>query len=180
MNERKWPLMSERRPPLSETPPHLKGFLGFLDDFHKETERGAALAAAAMVDDQLARTIEAFLIPNKGSAALLEGFNAPLGTFAARIAAAFALGLISERDYRDCELIRKVRNEFAHQIKVSFKTEKIVSLCAQLQLAAQDYGDVKVDTRGKFTSAAVALILNLTNRPHYVGQARLKPREWRS
>ena len=146
----------------------------FLAEFNKETERGAALAAAAMIDDQLGRTIEAFLVPNKGSKALLDGFNAPLGSFSARVAAAFGLGLISEVEYRECEILRKVRNEFAHQIKVSFKTDKVVSLCTQLQLSAKDYGDVHVDTRGQFTTAATALILHLTNRPHFVEKRRLQ------
>nr|WP_245341640.1 MULTISPECIES: transcriptional regulator [unclassified Rhizobium] len=155
------------------------GFSDFLDDFNKETERGAALAAAAMLDDQLGKVIEAFLIPNKGSQALLSGFNAPLGSFSARIAAAFGLGLISEAEYRECELIRKVRNEFAHQIRVSFATEKVVVLCAQLQMAVKPYADVKVNTRGQFTTAAVALVLNLTNRPHYVGQRRLQAVDWK-
>jgi len=170
--------MDDVRKPFSETHPHLTGFMEFLADFNKETERGAALAAAAMVDDQLGRTIQAFLVPNKGSEALLGGFNAPLGSFASRIAAAFGLGLLSQQEHRECELIRKVRNEFAHQIKVSFKTDKVVSLCAQLQFSATDYGDVHVDTRGQFTTAAVALILNLTNRPHYVGQRRLRAVNW--
>lgn len=170
--------MENVRKPLLETHPHLKGFAEFLEEFNKETERGATLAAAAMIDDQLGRTIEAFLIPNKGSKLLLDGFNAPLGSLAARIAAAFGLGLMSEVEYRECELIRKVRNEFAHQIKVSFKTEKVVSLCAQLQLSAKDYGDVHVDTRGQFTSSATALILHLTNRPAYVEQRRLQFGSW--
>jgi mannitol operon repressor len=164
--------------PLSETHPHLKGFMEFLEEFNKETERGATLAAAAMIDDQLGRTIESFLIPNKGSKALLDGFNAPLGSFAARIAAAFGLGLLSEMEYRECELIRKVRNEFAHQIKVSFKTEKVANLCAQLQLSAKDYADVHVDARGQFTTAASALILHMTNRPVYVEQRRLQFGGW--
>lgn len=171
--------MADNRRPFSETHPHLIGFSHFLDDFNKETERGAALAAAAMLDDQLGKIIEAFLVPNKGSQALLSGFNAPLGSFSARTAAAFGLGLISEVEYRECELIRKVRNEFAHQIKVSFATEKVVSLCAQLQMAAKPYAEVKVSTRGQFTSSAVCLILNLTNRPHYVGQRRLLAVEWK-
>lgn len=171
--------MVDTRKPFSETHPHLTSFVDFLHDFNKETERGAALAAAAMIDDQLGRIIEAFMIPNKGSQALVSGFNAPLGSFASRIEAAFGLGLISETEYRECGLIRKVRNEFAHQIKVSFATEKVVRLCGQLQLSAKDYGDVRVETRGQFTTAAVALILNLTNRPHYVGQRRLQPVEWK-
>jgi mannitol operon repressor len=171
--------MNDISPPLLVTHPHLSGFMDFLTDFNKETERGTALAAAAMLDEQLARIIESFLIPNKGTKALLDGFNAPLGTFSARISASFALGLLSEIDYRECELIRKVRNEFAHQIKVSFKNERVVSLCAQLQLSAKSYGDVQVSTREQFTTAAVALILNLTNRPYYVGQRRLEAVEWK-
>lgn len=171
--------MNNARKPLSETHPHLNGFVDFLVDFNKETERGTALAAAAMLDELLGRIIQSFLIPNKGSKALLDGFNAPLGTFSARVASSFALGLLSEAEYRECELIRKVRNEFAHQIKVSFKTEKVVRLCAQLQFSAKSYGEVLVDTRGQFTSAAVALILNLTNRPHYVGQRRLQAANWK-
>lgn len=170
----------ELRKPFSETNPHLNGFTDFLAEFNKETERGTALAAAAMLDELLGRIIESFLIPNKGSKALLDGFNAPLGTFSARIASAFALGLLSEVEYRQCELIRKVRNEFAHQIKVSFKTERIVSLYAQLQLSAKSYGDVRVDTRGQFTTAAVGLILSLTNRPHYVGEKRLQSVSWKT
>jgi len=165
--------------PLSETHPHLQGFLDFLNDFNKETDRGAALAAAAMLDELLGQIIEAFLIPNKGSAALLDGFNAPLGSFSARIASSFALGLLSEIEYKECELIRKIRNEFAHQIKVSFTTQKVVSFCTKLQLSAKSYGDVHVNTRGQFTTAAIALILNLTNRPHYVAERRLQTATWK-
>jgi mannitol operon repressor len=68
------------------------------------------------------------------------------------------MGLLSEADCRECELIRKPRNGFAHQIKVSLKTEKVVSICAQLQFSAKRYDEVHIDTRGQFTSAVVALI----------------------
>ena len=40
--------MGDVRKPLSETHPHLNGFMDFLADLNKETERGAALASAAM------------------------------------------------------------------------------------------------------------------------------------
>jgi DNA-binding MltR family transcriptional regulator len=168
----------DRRRPVAETHPHLVGFMDFLDDFNRETERGAALAAAAMIDDQLGKIIEAFLVPNKGSYALLAGFNAPLGSFSARTAAVYGLGLVSEVEYRECELIRKVRNEFAHHIKVSFEAEKVAGLCRQLKMSAKSYGNIEVDTRGQFTTAAVALILNLINRPHYVGQKQLQYVPW--
>ena len=47
--------MNDLTQPLSETHPHLSGFLDFIGDFNKETDRGVALAAAAMLDEQLAR-----------------------------------------------------------------------------------------------------------------------------
>ncbi len=45
--------MSDVIPLLSEIHPHLVGFIDFLEDFNKETERGAALAAAAMLDERV-------------------------------------------------------------------------------------------------------------------------------
>jgi len=109
---------------------------------------------------------------------LLEGFNAPLGTLSTRIAAAAALGLISEREAKEADRLRKIRNFFAHHVHISFDDQNIRDLCGNLEMAAQDYGDVVVNTRGRFSTSAVALIMNLTNRPHYVGQERLQPRAW--
>jgi mannitol operon repressor len=163
---------------LEESHPHLKQFGEFLDDFNKETERGAALAAAAFIDDLLQRILMAFLIAKEPAEKLLTGFNAPLSSLSARIAAVRALGLLSEIECRECELIRKVRNEFAHRVKMSFDDKKIGGLCSSLHYRAKPYKDVTESTRGAFTTAAVALILNLTNRPHYVAREKLTPRNW--
>jgi mannitol operon repressor len=173
------PKRDDGKPPgLLETHPHLADFMSFLEDFNRETERGAALAAAAMIDDLLQRILVAFLIENEGAKALMRGVNAPLGTFAAKTAAAHSLGLITDTEHADCMLIRKIRNEFAHKVRMSFKDDEIKKLCARLAFSAKDYGHVVVDTRGKFTTAAVAVILNLTNRPHYVREKKLTPRSW--
>ena len=172
-------LGTERTPPLSETHPHLKEFMAFLEEFNRETPRGAALAAAAFLDNLLGRIISAFLIPNDSGFALTNGFNAPLGTLAAKIAACHAMGLISEAEYKECTLVRKIRNEFAHEVHVSFKDDRVRSLCASLTMSAKPYPGVTVDTRGQFTSAAVCLIVNLTNRPHYVAQKELKYGNWK-
>jgi mannitol operon repressor len=114
--------------------PHLKEFTEFLGEFNK-TERGAALAAAAFLDDLLGRVIFNFLIPNDSGHALVDGFNAPFGTLSARIAACHAMGLISEVEYRECEIVRKVRNEFAHKVKMSFDNDRIKSLCANMKFS---------------------------------------------
>ena len=66
--------------PFEETHTHLKNFVEFLDDFNKETERGAVLSATAYIDRLLERTLAAFLIPNDSGFNLTNGFNAVRST----------------------------------------------------------------------------------------------------
>jgi mannitol operon repressor len=136
------------------------------------------LIATSFIDELMRRTLLAFLIGSDTSSSLIEGFNAPLGSLATRSAAAFALGLISESEMREADTLRKIRNQFAHHVHVSFESRSIGDLCKNLTMAAEDYGSVTVDARGRFTTAAVALILNLTSRPHYVSQQRRQFVEW--
>jgi mannitol operon repressor len=162
------------RKPFEATHPYLREFREFLDEFNRETERGAALAAAACLDDLLGRVIFNFLISNDSGHALVNGFNAPFGTLSARIAACHAMGLISETEFRESEIVRKVRNEFAHKVQMSFENDKVRSLCAAMKLSVP--GEKK--PRAQFTSAAVVLVMNLTNRPHYVAQKSLVYGNW--
>jgi hypothetical protein len=164
--------------PFEETHTHLRDFRAFLDVLNKESERGAALISATMIDDLLDQCIRSFLLDHKDVQQLLEGFNAPLGSFSARTVAAFSLGLLSESEYSDCQNIRKVRNAFAHDVHASFKDQRLCDLCANMRLCAHDYGDVHVNARGRYTAAAVGIILNLTNRPHYAAKRRLQYTGW--
>jgi hypothetical protein len=170
--------LRKRIKPLAVTHPHLKDFSDFLPEFNKETERGAALAAAAFLDDLLQQTLAAFLIEGETTSKLLNGFNAPLSSFAARIAAAHALGLISDDERAECELIRKVRNEFAHKVKTSFEDERIRGLCAGLKYSVKPVAPETIAPRGQFSTSAVSLILTLTNRPNYVKEKKLSYRRW--
>lgn len=158
--------------------PHLREFTAFLDALNKESERGAALIAAAMLDDLLGRSIKAFLVEDAKVEHLLEGFNAPLGSLSARALAAFALGILSAKEYQECERLRKIRNEFAHNVHSSFEDQKLRDLCANLEYSAKGAPGAPVGPKGQYTTAAVALIVGLTNRPHYATQRRLTYREW--
>lgn len=171
--------MKSRNEDVLKTHPHLNEFLPFLDALNAESARGGVLVAASFLDNLLHRVIESFLLEGKSQDQLLGGFNAPIGTMSAKIALAAALGLITERERRECDLLRRIRNRFAHDIHPSFDDEAVKSLCFELTYRAMPYEGVEVDARGSFTSAAVALISNLTNRPHYVAQTRLKAREWK-
>jgi mannitol operon repressor len=166
------------RVPLEVSHPHLGEFFGFLPELNKESDRGRVLISCSYLDELMRRILLAFLIDRESSARLVDGFNAPLGTFSTRTAAAYALGLISEQEFKECETLRRIRNRFAHDVHASFDTQDIRDLCHNLTKAAQNYGDVVVEARGRYTTAAVALILGLTNRPVYVSRKRRQPEEW--
>lgn len=160
-----------------KTHPHLKDFLPWLDLLNKESARWAVLISTGFMEQQLKDILQAFLIENDGMASLFEVGNPPLGTFSARIAACYPLGLISEQEHHDLTLIRKIRNDFAHDIHTDFSTPSVVDRCKLLLSKANNYeskemGKVVVSTQGQFTSAATSIVLNFVNRPHYVRKIR--------
>lgn len=86
----------------------LNGILQGLD------ERGLVLSLAAFAEEALGDLIKSFLLPGDSTERLLDGFNAPIGTFSARSKMAYSLGLITKFQYEDLERLRRIRNEFAH------------------------------------------------------------------
>jgi len=158
--------------------PQLAEFWPFLDVLNGESPRGGVLVAASFIEGLLYRILDSFMLDGKAKLQVLDGFNAPAGTFSAKIALAVALGLISERERRECELVRKIRNKFAHNVHPTFDDEVIKALCNELTFRAMPYDGVDVNAKGSFTTAAVGLILNLTNRPHYVGLERIRRIDW--
>ena len=92
--------------------PEINELSEFLKEFNKESDRGAVLIASAVLDEWLSEILLSFLSDTKSSKDLIEGFNAPLGTFSARVCAAYSLGLIQDNEFREITIIRKIRNEF--------------------------------------------------------------------
>ncbi len=154
-------------PKLLKDFPHLNEFFPFLHDLNFESHRGAVLLSCAYLDDLLRDTLKAFFTDGPEADRLLEGFNAPIGTFSARATTAYCCRLISELEYRELTTLRKIRNEFAHSKIAAFNDKKISDLCAKLALKAFDVpGKPPLHPAGRFVTAAVALIAQLTNRPH--------------
>lgn len=89
----------------------------FNDEFQKESERAKVILSAAMLDEALEALLRAFLVPSADSNdQVFDGPNAALGTFSSRVDFCYRLGLISKKLTRDLHLIRKIRNEFAHNV----------------------------------------------------------------
>ncbi len=89
----------------------------FLSEFVKESDRASVIVSASIFDNSLRDLLRQHLVPNASSAdELFDGTNAPLATFSAKIAFAHRVGLISAPFARNLHLIRRIRNEFAHNI----------------------------------------------------------------
>jgi DNA-binding MltR family transcriptional regulator len=173
-----WMTKKADRQKILSTHPHLADFLPHLDNLNKESERGAVVLSCSFVEDQLRNIILAFLVSGEEATELVEGYNAPLGSFAARASAACALGLISKTEHEEITTLRKIRNVFAHDFRITFADKKIIALCKKLKFSAKDYEDVVVGSFSQFSTAAVALTLSLTNRENRVSKKRLSPGDW--
>lgn len=113
--------------------PYVDELNSLLESLHEHDDRSLVLTMAAFAEDTLELLLLAYLREPKQAKELVNGFNAPLGTFSARIKAAFALGLIREDGHKTLETLRKIRNAFAHNWSgVSFDREDIVSLIKSL------------------------------------------------
>ncbi len=151
----------------------------FLKEFQGETDRGAALVGAALIDDRLGRLISSHLIDCKASKELLNGLNAPLATLSSRIKITYSLGLITEVEYFECDTIRKIRNEFAHKVHgLTFQDKKVKALCKNLKANTPDNEKFDGDPRMIFINSVILVSLSLWYRPEYNEPFKAQTKEW--
>lgn len=115
-------------------PRKLSEIVKFRQLLTNESDRGCVLVGTSLIDLDLKNMISAHFIGVhlKDQKEFLEG-QGPLATFSSRIKLSYFLGLISEDTYRDCNIIRKIRNEFAHKHEdISFQSPQIKSRCLSL------------------------------------------------
>ncbi|WP_323772649.1 MltR family transcriptional regulator [Alcanivorax sp.] len=157
----------------------LKYFSEFLREFQAETDRGAALVGAALIDDRLVRLLKAHFLECKESEDLLKGGSAPLGAFSARIKMAYCLGLITDLEYKECDYIRRIRNEFAHKVHgLTFKDNKVHDLCQNLKANTPDGARFDGDARQLFINSVILTSLALWYRPDYNKPHKAKQHVW--
>jgi hypothetical protein len=93
-----------------------QAFTEFVQEFQNESDRAAVIIGAAKLDYLLAQILAKYLLPSTAkSDELLEG-DSPLSTFSAKIALTYRLGLIDAKLSRALNLIRRLRNSFAHEV----------------------------------------------------------------
>jgi DNA-binding MltR family transcriptional regulator len=103
-------------------------------EFLKETDRAAGVLVVTLFDKALDSLLRNFFVPcPSGSDDLFDGINAPLSSFSSKINMAFRLGLISHQFCRDLHVIRKIRNDFAHDVhNCNFENTKVKSRIMEL------------------------------------------------
>jgi hypothetical protein len=133
---------------------HEKGWHDiFLREFAKESDHACVILSVAMLDRALETILKARLVPTSSAEdELLEGAYSPISTFSARIDLAHRMGLISSQLCRDLHILRKIRNDFAHNITdCTFKNTSVRSRITELSRSSA-IGEKLPKIRGKFPS----------------------------
>lgn len=111
-----------------------KDLAKFVEELKRQNDCGLPLVGAALIDDRLSETLRSFFCDIPGASKLVDDMNTPLGSFSSRTEVCHALGLIDEFEYSEINLIRKVRNEFAHaKHGISFGSSRVQGLCSSLK-----------------------------------------------
>lgn len=133
-------------------------------------DRGLVLSLSAFAEDSLGTLLTAFMLPSDASKKLLEGFNAPLGTFSARTMAAYSLGLINKFQFDDLERLRKIRNEFAHTWQVIEITKpNIFSLIEKMSFSRIDDHFPKTPNE-KLRSSIICLLIEISSMVNQISK----------
>ena len=100
---------------------YLKGisqgeFLALFMEMRHASDRVAAISCVAYLDDTLGWALSARFVARgkQWEARVFSGPDAPLGTLSAKIRLGYALGLYGPMTCADLDLIRAIRNDFAH------------------------------------------------------------------
>jgi len=157
----------------------------FLESSNSETDRGRALVASSLIEEMLEEVIRAFLIDNSATKNLFDAANAPLSTLSAKASARRALGLISAAEFRDIDIVRKIRNAFAHSVLCSFEDQKIKDWACALKVGMtyldaldNDHTARVADPKQRFGMVTTSLISSLYNRAHHVRKQKLRDIAW--
>lgn len=122
----------------------------FMTEIRRQDDQAMVLSLATFLEDTLGRLLLAYFRSSKVTKELVEGFNAPLGTFGSRIKAVYAFGLATDEQFKDMEILRKVRNHFAHNWEgVAFERNDIQALIGQLSGYTVDHKPIEGGPREK-------------------------------
>lgn len=116
---------------------------GFFQELGTESDRGVTILASVWIENLLERKLRS-LFKEGSSAARRKLFelNGPFSSFSSKILAAYSLGWINSDTFHDINLIRKIRNQFAHDLHgLDLESAKIRKLIDEFRVPARHYSD---------------------------------------
>ncbi len=103
-----------------------------MDSFDVESDRGGAVLAGSFTENYLGLYLEELLVNKRVSKDLFSSMG-PLASFSQRISIAYGFGFITEEHYSDLQIVRRIRNHFAHHpLEASFASKEVVALADRL------------------------------------------------
>lgn len=141
--------------------PRSEQMLAHAEEFDKETDRGAALLVAAYLDHLLEKLLSSVMIDDeKQVEILLRTPTSPLGTFSSRVRATYCLGLITKDEFIDLNIIRDIRNDFAHElVGLSFDNQSVADRSRNL-LGSKVDGQ-PISPKECFKKASIRLMVDI-------------------
>jgi hypothetical protein len=156
-------------------PPNLDNFFELLREFENESDRGIALVIAAWADDSLRQFLKGRLVDDSSAFESLCGRSRPCESFSAIITLAYCVGHISQEVRKDLDIIRDIRNDFAHgRTILSFDDQSITARCNNLNTPGVFYrfSNLRLDNaRMTFLLTGIVLVgylLELGRSPDHV------------
>ena len=102
---------------------------GILADLSHEPDRSLAIIADAYLDDLPENGLRVRLRGSQKSIDAIFRSQGFLDSLAAKTKIAQAIGFIDDDEYHDLEIIRRIRNKFAHiPNQISFQTPEIADM----------------------------------------------------
>jgi DNA-binding MltR family transcriptional regulator len=142
-----------------------KSLASAIKEIETSTDRAAAIVAAAFVEDHLTTALQRRFHQDDEIINELFRGTGPLAPYSTKIKLSYLMGMISKQTATDLHYIRKIRNEFAHNIETtSFLNSPIKDWAMNLTLVDRYNLEVGVTRADRNTSVTLSLIIE-DNRP---------------
>ena len=111
------------------------------EEINVKSDRALVITIGSILDTQLESLLKRFLIKDNKRDEKLFNNNSPLSNFSSKISMCYYLGIISKYEYEALEIIRKIRNIFAHEIEIKKleDSQSIRDLCKILNIPEDIY-----------------------------------------
>lgn len=111
------------------------------EEIDLKSDRAMVVTSASILDTQLEMLLRKFMIEDNKIEERLFNNTSALSTFSAKNSMCYYLGIISKYEFENIEIIRKIRNRFAHEIEIKKMNDdqSIIDLCNNLTLPKELY-----------------------------------------